>query len=462
VAEQSKNHQPGGDSLPAPVMTPREIVSELDRYIVGQKEAKRAVAIALRNRWRRQLVPEELREEIAPKNIIMIGPTGVGKTEISRRLAKLAQAPFIKVEASKFTEVGYVGRDVESIIRDLTDLAVSMVKEEEKQSVEIKAREIAEERVLDLLLPASAEGQPDGEAVDSHRMQGTREKLKKLLREGKLDDRFVEIELTQTAMPMIEVLTPQGFEGMEFNLKEMFSNLMPKKTKRKTVKIPEALEILTQEEASKLVDMDKVTSEAIRRVEQSGIVFLDEIDKIAGRESVNGPDVSRQGVQRDLLPIVEGSTVNTKYGMVKTDHVLFIASGAFHTAKPSDLIPEFQGRFPIRVELSSLTKEDFVRILTEPKNALIKQYEALLATEGVRLKFTDDAVQEIAQIASDVNESMENIGARRLHTILERLLDEVSFSAPEMQGKEVLIDARYVRERLAPILKNEDLSRYIL
>ncbi|HXF76112.1 MAG TPA: ATP-dependent protease ATPase subunit HslU, partial [Methylomirabilota bacterium] len=430
--------------------------------IVGQKEAKRAVAIALRNRWRRQLVPEELREEIAPKNIIMIGPTGVGKTEISRRLAKLAQAPFIKVEASKFTEVGYVGRDVESIIRDLTDLAVNMVKEEEKQSVEIKAREIAEERVLDLLLPASAEGKPDGEAVDSHRMQGTREKLKKLLREGKLDDRFVEIELTQTAMPMIEVLTPQGFEGMEFNLKEMFSNLMPKKTKRKTVKIPEALEILTQEEASKLVDMDKVTSEAIRRVEQSGIVFLDEIDKIAGRESVNGPDVSRQGVQRDLLPIVEGSTVNTKYGMVKTDHVLFIASGAFHTAKPSDLIPEFQGRFPIRVELSSLTKEDFVRILTEPKNALIKQYEALLATEGVRLKFTDDAVQEIAQIASDVNESMENIGARRLHTILERLLDEVSFSAPEIQGKEVLIDAQYVRERLAPILKNEDLSRYIL
>ncbi len=443
-------------------MTPREIVSELDRYIVGQKEAKRAVAIALRNRWRRQLVPEELREEIAPKNIIMIGPTGVGKTEISRRLAKLAQAPFIKVEASKFTEVGYVGRDVESIIRDLTDLAVNMVKEEEKQSVEIKAREIAEERVLDLLLPASTEGKPDGEAVDSHRMQGTREKLKKLLREGKLDDRFVEIELTQTAMPMIEVLTPQGFEGMEFNLKEMFSNLMPKKTKRKTVKIPEALEILTQEEASKLVDMDKVTSEAIRRVEQSGIVFLDEIDKIAGRESLNGPDVSRQGVQRDLLPIVEGSTVNTKYGMVKTDHVLFIASGAFHTAKPSDLIPEFQGRFPIRVELSSLTKEDFVRILTEPKNALIKQYEALLATEGVRLKFTDDAVQEIAQIASDVNESMENIGARRLHTILERLLDEVSFSAPEIQGKEVLIDAQYVRERLAPILKNEDLSRYIL
>jgi ATP-dependent HslUV protease ATP-binding subunit HslU len=453
---------PDSGSMPAPVMTPREIVSELDRYIVGQKEAKRAVAIALRNRWRRQLVPEDLREEIAPKNIIMIGPTGVGKTEISRRLAKLSQAPFIKVEASKFTEVGYVGRDVESIIRDLTDLAVNMVKEEEKQKVEIRAREVAEERVLDLLLPASAAGEGDGDAIDAQRLQSTREKLKKMLRDGNMDERTVEIELTQSAMPMIEVLTPQGMEGMEFNLKEMFSNLMPKKTKKKTVKIPEALEILTQEEAGKLVDMDKVTGEAIRRVEQSGIVFLDEIDKIAGRDSMNGPDVSRQGVQRDLLPIVEGSTVNTKYGMVKTDHILFIASGAFHTAKPSDLIPEFQGRFPIRVELSSLSKEDFVRILTEPKNALIKQYEALLETEGVHLKFADDAVQEIALIASDVNERTENIGARRLHTILERLLDEVSFTAPEMHGKEVAIDAKYVHERLAPILNNEDLSRYIL
>jgi ATP-dependent HslUV protease ATP-binding subunit HslU len=453
---------PDAGQTVAPVMTPREIVSELDRYIVGQKEAKRAVAIALRNRWRRQLVPEDLREEIAPKNIIMIGPTGVGKTEISRRLAKLSQAPFIKVEASKFTEVGYVGRDVESIIRDLTDLAVNMVKEEEKQKVELKAHEVAEERVLDLLLPASSADEGDGEAIDGQRLQSTREKLKKMLREGKMDDRFVDIELTQSAMPMIEVLTPQGMEGMEFNLKEMFSNLMPKKTKKKTVKIPEALDILTQEEASKLVDMDKVTGEAIRRVEQSGIVFLDEIDKIAGRESMNGPDVSRQGVQRDLLPIVEGSTVNTKYGMVKTDHILFIASGAFHTAKPSDLIPEFQGRFPIRVELSSLTKADFVRILTEPKNALIKQYEALLETEGVHLQFADDAIQEIALIASDVNERTENIGARRLHTILERLLDEVSFAAPEMHGKEVAIDAKYVRERLAPILNNEDLSRYIL
>ena len=441
-------------------MTPREIVSELDRYIVGQKDAKRAVAIALRNRWRRQLVPEDLRDEIAPKNIIMIGPTGVGKTEISRRLAKLAQAPFIKVEASKFTEVGYVGRDVESIIRDLTDLAINMVKEEEKQKVEIRAREVAEERVLDLLLPAGTA--VDGEAIDAAHLQGTRDKLKKMLREGKMDDRFVEIEISQSVMPMIEVLTPQGMEGMEFNLKDMFSNMMPKKTKKKTVKIPEALEILTQEEAAKLVDMDKVTGEATRRVEQSGIVFLDEIDKIAGRESVHGPDVSRQGVQRDLLPIVEGCTVNTKYGMVRTDHILFVASGAFHTAKPSDLIPEFQGRFPIRVELSSLGKEDFVRILTEPKNALIKQYEALLETEGVHLKFAEDAVQEIAAIAADVNERMENIGARRLHTILERLLDEVSFAAPEMHGQEVAIDANYVRERLAPILKSEDLSRYIL
>jgi len=448
-------------SSPTPVMTPREIVSELDRYIVGQREAKRAVAIALRNRWRRQLVPEDLREEIAPKNIIMIGPTGVGKTEISRRLAKLAQAPFIKVEASKFTEVGYVGRDVESIIRDLTDLAVNMVKEEEKQKVEIRAREIAEERILDLLLPGPAVS-ADGESIDAARVQGTRDKLKKMLREGKMDERFVEIEMSQAAMPMIEVLAPQGMEGMEFNLKEMFSNLLPKRTKKKTVKIPEAMEILTQEEAGKLIDMDKVIGEALRRVEQSGIVFLDEIDKIAGRESSQGPDVSREGVQRDLLPIVEGSTVNTKYGMVKTDHILFVASGAFHSTKPSDLIPEFQGRFPIRVELSSLGKEDFVRILTEPKNALIKQYAALLETEGIHLNFADDAIQEIAQIASEVNEKTENIGARRLHTVLERLLDEISFTAPEMPGKNVTIDAQYVRERLGPILKNEDLSRYIL
>lgn len=449
-------------SFPAPVMTPREIVSELDRYIVGQREAKRAVAIALRNRWRRQLVPDDLREEIAPKNIIMIGPTGVGKTEISRRLAKLAQAPFIKVEASKFTEVGYVGRDVESIIRDLTDLAVNMIKEEEKQKVEIKAGELAEERILDLLLPPLQVGKQETDAGEAARAQGTREKLKKMLREGKLNDRFVDVEITQAVMPMIEVLTPQGMEGMEFNLREMFSNLLPKRTKRKTVKIPEAMEILTQEEASKLIDMDKVVTEAVLRVEQSGIVFIDEIDKIAGRESTHGPDVSREGVQRDLLPIVEGSTVNTKYGMVKTDHILFIASGAFHSTKPSDLIPEFQGRFPIRVELSPLGKEDFVRILTEPKNALIKQYAALLETEGIRLSFHEDAIVEIAHIAAQVNERMENIGARRLHTVMERLLDEISFTAPEMGGKEVTIDAQYVRDRLSPILKDEDLSRYIL
>ncbi|MFQ5684081.1 MAG: ATP-dependent protease ATPase subunit HslU [Candidatus Binatia bacterium] len=443
-------------------MTPREVLSELDRYIVGQREAKRAVAIALRNRWRRQLVPEDLREEIVPKNIIMIGPTGVGKTEISRRLAKLAQAPFVKVEASKFTEVGYVGRDVESLIRDLTDLAVSMVKEEERQKVQLRAKEIAEERILDLLLPSPQTSQAKGEAGETEKGQGTRDKLKKLLRDGKLNDRFVEIEMTHAVVPMVEVLTPQGMEGMEFNLKEMFSNLLPKRTKKKTVKIPEAMELLVQEEAGKLIDMDKVIAEAIRRVEQSGIVFLDEIDKIAGRESAHGPDVSREGVQRDLLPIVEGSTVNTKYGLVRTDHILFIASGAFHSSKPSDLIPEFQGRFPIRVELSSLGKADFVRILTEPKNALIKQYTALLKTEGVHLSFREDAIEEISRIAAQVNERAENIGARRLHTIMEKLLDEISYVAPEMQEKEVVIDAQYVRDRLTPIVKDEDLSRYIL
>jgi ATP-dependent HslUV protease ATP-binding subunit HslU len=451
-------------------MTPREIVSELDRYIVGQRNAKRAVAVALRNRWRRQQVAEELRDEIAPKNIIMIGPTGVGKTEISRRLAKLAQAPFIKVEASKFTEVGYVGRDVESMIRDLADLAVKMVKEEEQEKVALRAHELAEERVLDLLLPpvrvaerrVQAIGETAVSAAPEESTAATRDKLRRMLREGRLDERLVELETTAAAIPMVEVFTPQGMEEMEFHLKDLFSNLMPKKTKKQRVRIPEALTILTQEEAGKLVDMEAVTKEAVRRVEQSGIVFIDEIDKIAGRESIAGPDVSRQGVQRDLLPIVEGSTVNTKYGMVRTDHILFIASGAFHTAKPSDLIPEFQGRFPIRVELDALTREDFVRILTEPKNALLKQYVALMETEGVRLRFTDDAITEIAAIAAEVNENTENIGARRLHTVVERLLEALSFDAPEMHGQEVAIDGAHVREKLSDIVKNEDLSRYIL
>ena len=446
-----------------PIMTPREIVSELDRYIVGQRDAKRAVAVAVRNRWRRQLVPEELREEIAPKNIIMIGPTGVGKTEISRRLAKLAQAPFIKVEASKFTEVGYVGRDVESIIRDLMELAVKLVREEEQEKVKVKARDLAEERVLNLLLPepeASAPG--DGDKGEDRPSPATREKLRRMLRAGKLDHREVDIELTQSMMPMIEVLTPQGMEEMESNIKEMFSNLLPKQSKRKTVRVPEAMRLLMQEEAARLVDMEAVVGEATRRVEQSGIVFIDEIDKIAGRESAHGPDVSREGVQRDLLPIVEGSTVSSKYGLVRTDHILFIASGAFHNSKPSDLIPEFQGRFPIRVELSSLDKDDFVRILTEPRNALIRQYVALLETEKIRLSFQPDAIEEIARIGAEANEKMENIGARRLHTILEKLLDEVSFDAPEMPGREVRIDAKYVSERLNAILKDADLSRYIL
>ncbi|MFZ0888902.1 MAG: ATP-dependent protease ATPase subunit HslU [Candidatus Binataceae bacterium] len=455
---------------PPHVMTPREIVSELDRYIVGQHDAKRAVAIALRNRWRRQNVALELRDEIVPKNILMIGPTGVGKTEIARRLARLAQAPFVKVEASRYTEVGYVGRDVESIIRDLVETSVKMVREEERERVAVRAREAAEEGLLDILLPRSTrprapigitpEGNLQNVASDSH--AETREKLRKLLRDGHLAEREVEIEVNAQAIPMVEVFTPQGMEEMGVNMKELFSQIMPKKTSRRSVKIPEALEILTQEEAARLMDMEAVKVEAIRRTEQSGIVFIDEIDKIAGREANRGPDVSREGVQRDLLPIVEGSSVNTKYGTVRTDHILFIASGAFHVTKPSDLIPEFQGRFPIRVELKALTKEDFIRILTEPENALTRQYVALMETEDVRLGFTEDGVSALAEIAAQVNARSENIGARRLHTVLERLLEDVSFNAPELGSREIKVDGAFVHERLDPIVRDEDLSRYIL
>ena len=453
------------------VMTPREIVSELDRYIVGQHEAKRAVAIALRNRWRRQNVAPELRDEIAPKNILMIGPTGIGKTEIARRLAKLAQAPFVKVEASRYTEVGYVGRDVESMIRDLVEIAVKIVREEERERVAVKARENAEERLLDILYPtppgktrrpAVADNAGTVRVGESDSHSDTREKLRDLLRRGYLNDREVDIEITAQAMPMVEVFTPQGMEDLVMNMKELFGQLMPKKTRHRKVKVPEAIEILTQEEATRLVDMENVAREAVHRAEQSGIVFIDEIDKIAGREAMHGPDVSREGVQRDLLPIVEGSSVNTKYGAVRTDHILFVASGAFHTSKPSDLIPEFQGRFPIRVELKALNKDDFIRILTEPENALTKQYVALLATENVQLEFTGEAVSALADIAAQVNARSENIGARRLHTVLERLLEELSFGAPEMSGRGQLIDAEYVHQRLDPIVKNEDLSRYIL
>jgi len=452
-------------------LTPRQIVAELDKYVVGQSEAKRAVAIALRNRWRRQQVPEELRDEIAPKNIIMIGPTGVGKTEIARRLAKLTQSPFLKIEASKFTEVGYVGRDVESMIRDLTELAVNMVKAEEREKVKVKAAEIAEEKLLDILLPPvrgtapaplSGTLPPEQPPQPSAERTETREKLRKLLRDGKLNDRYVDLEVSQRAVPVVEVFSAAGLEDMDINLKEMFGNLFPAKTKKRKVKVPEALEILAQEESQRLIDMDVVTEQARKRVEQTGIIFLDEIDKIASHEHGHGPDVSRLGVQRDLLPVVEGTTVNTKYGMVKTDHILFIASGAFHMAKPSDLIPEMQGRFPIRVELKALGKGDFVRILTEPQNALVTQYQSLMATEKVQLIFESDGIEEIASIATVVNERTENIGARRLHTVMEKLLDEISFNAPEMTSMSFTITAGYVRDRLNEIVKDEDLSRFIL
>ncbi|HPL64282.1 MAG: ATP-dependent protease ATPase subunit HslU [Syntrophales bacterium] len=453
-------------------MTPKEIVAELDRYIIGQEEAKRAVAIALRNRWRRKNVPSELRDEILPKNIIMIGPTGVGKTEIARRLAKIDNAPFAKVEASKFTEVGYVGRDVESMVRDLVDLAVNSVKAEEREKVMARALELAEEKVLDALFPMKMEhraGQTDGTPdvvvfEGSGQPASTREKIRKLLHEGKFDDRYIEIEVSEQGgpMPMIEIFSSSGVEDMGLNMREMLGNIFPQKKKKKRVKVPEAIEIMKNDEAQRLIDMDRVTKTAIERVEESGIIFLDEIDKIVGSETPHGPDVSREGVQRDLLPIVEGSTVNTKYGMLKTDHILFIAAGAFSSTKPSDLIPELQGRFPIRVELDSLGKEDFIRILREPYNALIKQYTEMLATEGVDLSFSDDAVSEIAEVAAVVNERTENIGARRLYTILETLLDELSFDAPDMRGKNIVIDAAYVKERLEDIIEDEDLTRYIL
>jgi ATP-dependent HslUV protease ATP-binding subunit HslU len=445
--------------------TPREIVSELDRYIVGQDDAKRAVAIALRNRWRRQQVPEELRDEIAPKNIIMIGATGVGKTEIARRLAKLSQAPFIKVEASKFTEVGYVGRDVESIIRDLCELAINMTSEEEQKSVRAQAEERAEERLLDALLPPPiAMGSSETAEMGSSGTTQTREKLRKLLRLGELDDRLVDIELSDDGGgPSLSIMTPQGVEEMGVQFKDLLGSMMPKKTKNRKMKVAEAREVLIDELAVSLVDQDRVREQAVQRVEQSGIVFIDEIDKVAvGTAGKHGPDISREGVQRDLLPIVEGSTVQTKHGPVRTDHILFIAAGAFHVAKPSDLIPELQGRFPIRVELASLTREDLIRILTEPTNSLVRQYSALLATEGIDLEFDRAGIEAIADLASIVNERSADIGARRIHTVMEKLLEQLSFEAPDMASTKVLIDEALVRERLSDLVENADVSNYIL
>ena len=448
-------------------LTPKEIVSELDKFIVGQEKAKRAVAIALRNRWRSQQLDENIRDEVAPKNILMIGPTGVGKTEIARRLAKLANSPFIIVEASKYTEVGYVGRDVESMVRDLVELSKNMVKEEMEKDVREKARALAEEKLIDLLLPPPPGQSPPKDAAPStdplgkQHYENTREKFAAYIKEGRFDERMVEVDIQESSGPMMEVFGG-GMEDMGNNIKDMLGSLMPKKSKTKKMKVPDAFKILCRQEADKLIDHDKATQEALKRTEKSGIIFIDEIDKIAGRQGNQGPDVSREGVQRDLLPIVEGSSINTRYGIVKTDHILFVAAGAFHSSKPSDLIPEFQGRFPIRVELDSLTQEDFVRILTEPDNALIKQYIALLNTEKVTLEFTDDAVQEIAQMSATVNTRTENIGARRLQTVIEKLLEDISFDAPDLAGQTIILDAEKVRIKLDNIIQNEDLSRYIL